>query len=46
MGLPDEEDDFDFADRFEKLRAEFEAQLEEEATLNAAILENLMKVIA
>ena len=44
VGLPDEEDDFDFAERFTSLKAEFEAQLEEEARLNQAILENLKKV--
>jgi len=44
VGLPDEEDDFDFNERFSSLKAEFEAQLEEEAKLNQAILENLKKV--
>lgn len=44
VGLPDEEDDFDFNERFTSLKAEFEAQLEEEAKLNQAILENLKKV--
>jgi len=44
VGLPDEEDDFDFYERFSSLKAEFEAQLEEEAKLNQAILENLKKV--
>ena len=44
VGLPDEEDDFDFAERFAALKAEFEAQLLEEATLNQAIAENLAKV--
>lgn len=45
VGLPDEEDDFNFAERFAALRAEFEAQLEEEARLNKAIAENLSKVM-
>ena len=45
VGLPDEEDDFNFAERFMALKAEFEAQLVEEATLNQAIAENLAKVI-
>ena len=45
VGLPDEEDDFNFAERFMTLKAEFEAQLIEEATLNQAIAENLAKVI-
>jgi len=44
VGLPDDEDDFDFAERFTQLKAEFEAQLKEEAELNKAILDNLKKV--
>ena len=44
VGLPDDEDDFDFNERFTSLKAEFEAQLVEEAELNKAILENLKKV--
>lgn len=44
VGLPDEEDDFDFKERFTSLKAEFEAQLAEETRLNALILENLAKV--
>ena len=44
VGLPDEEDDFDFKERFTKLKAEFEEQLKEEARLNALIAENLQKV--
>ena len=44
VGLPDEEDDFNFAERFATLKAEFEAQLLEEAALNTAIAENLAKV--
>lgn len=46
VGLPDEEDDFNFAERFAALKAEFEAQLLEEAALNKAIAENLAKVQA
>ena len=45
VGLPDEEDDFNFAERFAALKAEFEAQLLEEAQLNHAIAENLAKVL-
>jgi type I restriction enzyme M protein len=45
VGLPDEEDDFDFKERFAALKAEFEAQLEEEAELNKMILANLNKLI-
>lgn len=44
VGLPDEEDDFNFAERFAALKAEFEAQLVEEDQLNQAIAENLAKV--
>ena len=44
VGLPDEEDDFDFNERFTSLQSEFKAQLKEEAELNQAILENLKKV--
>ncbi len=46
VGLPDEEDDFNFAERFAALKAEFEGQLLEEAKLNQAIAENLAKVKA
>lgn len=46
VGLPDEEDDFNFAERFATLKAEFDAQLLEEAELNQAIAENLAKVQA
>ena len=44
VGLPDEEDDFNFVERFAALKAEFEAQLLEEAELNKAIIENLARV--
>lgn len=44
VGLPDDEDDFDFVERFTTLKAEFEAQLKEEKRLNALIAENLGKV--
>jgi type I restriction enzyme M protein len=44
VGLPDEEDDFDFPTRFAALKAQFEAQLKEESRLNKQILENLNKV--
>ena len=44
VGLAEEEDDFDFTERFTSLKAEFEAQLKEEARLNALIAENLAKV--
>jgi type I restriction enzyme M protein len=44
VGLPDDEDDFDFSERFTMLKAEFEEQLKEEAILNALVAENLGKV--
>lgn len=44
VGLAEEEDDFVFAERFAALQAEFAAQLQEEAELNATILANLKKV--
>lgn len=44
VGLPDEEDDFDFNERFTKLKAEFQAQLNEETTLNKRIQDNLAKI--
>lgn len=44
VGLPDDEDDFDFNERFKALKAEFEDQLNEEAQLNTIISTNLAKV--
>ena len=44
VGLPDNEDDFDFNERFTALKAELEEQLKEEARLNEIILENLSKI--
>jgi type I restriction enzyme M protein len=41
VGLALEEDDFDFNERFDMLKAEFAEQLKEEERLNALILENL-----
>ena len=40
-----DEDDFDFTGRFQSLKAEFEAQLQEEARLNALVQEQLAKVV-
>jgi len=44
VGLADEEDDFDFNERFTKLKAELEEQLKEESKLNKLISENLAKI--
>jgi type I restriction enzyme M protein len=44
VGLPDDEDDFDFNERFTTLKKEFEEQLKEEVRLNVLITENLKKV--
>jgi len=43
VGLADEEDDFNFAERFTAL--ELEAQMKEEAELNRRIEENLAKIV-
>jgi hypothetical protein len=43
-GIADEADDSNLAERFAGLKAEFEAQLAEEAALNRAIAENLARV--
>ena len=44
VGLPDDEYDFNFNERFIQLKAEFEEQLVEEEKLNALIKENLTKI--
>ena len=44
VGLPDDEDDFDFKERFTSLKAELEEEFKEEERLNVLILENLKKV--
>jgi type I restriction enzyme M protein len=44
VGLPDDEDDFNFVERFTALKAEFEAQLIEEETLNKAIAASLARL--
>lgn len=44
VGLPDDEDDFNFVERFTSLKAELEKQLAEEDHLNKTIIENLSKI--
>ncbi|PWJ59422.1 N-6 DNA methylase [Dyadobacter jejuensis] len=44
VGLPDEDDDFNFVERFTALKAELEEQLKEEIRLNRAIADNLAKI--
>jgi len=41
IGLPDDEDDFNFAERFAQLQSELEKQIKEETELNKRIQENL-----
>jgi type I restriction enzyme M protein len=44
IGLPDDEDDFNFAERFNSLKSELEKQIAEEVELNKHIRENLSKI--
>ncbi len=44
VGLPDDAEDFDFEERFQKLKSEFLEQIEEEKRLNKLILKNLEKI--
>jgi type I restriction enzyme M protein len=44
VGLAEEEDDFDFNERFTSLKTEFEEQLKEETELNERIAVNLAKI--
>ena len=44
VGLPDDEDDFNFNERFTALKAELEEQLKDEELLNEQILRNLQKI--
>lgn len=44
VGLAEEEDDFDFKERFTKLKSEFEEQLKEEHQLHERISQNLAKI--
>src|SRR6185503_18445096 len=45
IGLPDDEDDFNFVERFTSLKTELEKQMDEEAELNEKIKKNLEKVL-
>lgn len=44
VGLPDDNEDFNFNERFTKLKTEFEEQLKEEIILNRRISKNLAKI--
>ena len=45
VGLPDDEDDFNFEERFTSLKTELEKQIAEEDELNKRIKNNLSKII-
>ena len=44
VGLPDDEDDFNFTERFTSLKTELENQIAEEDELNKSIAKNLSKI--
>lgn len=44
IGLPDEEDDFNFTEKFASLQAELEKQMQEEQVLNERIKNNLSNI--
>ncbi len=44
VGLPDDEDEFNFAEKFSALKKEFQKQISEEDELNKRIANNLSKV--
>jgi len=45
IGLPDDEEDFNFAERFNSLKAELESQIAEEEELNKHIADNLKRIV-
>ncbi len=45
IGLPDDEDDFNFAERFTSLKSELEKQISEEDEMNKRIAKNLSKIV-
>lgn len=44
IGLPDDDEDFDFTERFNRLQTELEQQMQEELKLNETIRANLFKL--
>jgi type I restriction enzyme M protein len=44
IGLAEEEDNFNFAEKFNRLKAELEEQMQEEVRLNELIRQNLAKL--
>lgn len=44
VGLPEQDDEFNFEERFAELKAELEKQMQEEQTLNERINRNLQKI--
>jgi len=44
IGLPEDEDDFDFVERFGKLKGELDEQIREEVRLNELIRQNLARL--
>ena len=44
IGLAEDEDDFDFPERFDKFKAELDTQMQEETRLNEVIKENLARL--
>ena len=44
VGLPEQEDDFNFAEKFKELKSQLEQQMKEEVRLNKRILKNLENI--